>query len=116
MKCFRADFISLPTLFINNYIYKLQQVSVEFSYVGRCRSPKIKAKNLIRKNFPGGSDSKESACNAGDLGLISGLAKSPGEGNSNPLQESCLRNPIDRGALWAEHGVAIVRHDLESPT
>ena len=87
MKCFRADFISLPKLFINNYTYKLQQVSVEFSYVGgRCRSPKIKAKNLVRKNFPGGSDSKEFACNAGDIGLISGLGKSPGEGNSNPLQ------------------------------
>ena len=65
--------------------------------------------------FPGGSVGEESACNAGDLGLISGLGKSPGEGNSNPLQESCLRNPIDRGALWAEHGVAIVRYDLESP-
>ena len=40
--------------------------------------------------FPGGSDSKESACNAGDLGLIPGLGRSPGEGNGNPLQYSCL--------------------------
>ena len=47
---------------------------------------------------PGGSDSKESACNAGDQGLIPGLGGSPGNGNSNPLQYSCLENPVDRGA------------------
>ena len=49
----------------------------------------------------GGSDGKESACNAGDPGLISGLGRTPGEGNSNPLQYSCLENPMDRGAWWA---------------
>ena len=49
----------------------------------------------------GGSDGKESACNAGDLGSISGLGRSPGEGNSSPLQYSCLENPTDRGAWWA---------------
>ena len=43
---------------------------------------------------------KESACNAGDLGLIPGLGKSPGEGNGNPLQCSCLGNPMSRGAYW----------------
>ena len=48
--------------------------------------------------FPDGSDSKESACNAGDPGLIPGLGRSPGEGNGNPLQYSCLENPMDRGA------------------
>ena len=51
--------------------------------------------------FPGGSDSKESTCNAGasgDVGLIPGSGKSPGEGNSNLLQYSCLENPMDRGA------------------
>ena len=42
----------------------------------------------------------ESACNTGDLGLIPGLRRSPGEGNGNPLQYSCLENPMDRGALW----------------
>ena len=52
-------------------------------------------------NFPGGSDSKESACNAGDPGLISGLGRSIGEGNENPLQHSCLENPMDRGAWQA---------------
>ena len=48
-----------------------------------------------------------SACNAGDLGLIPGSGRSPGEGNGNPLQNSCLENPMDRGAWWATvHGVA----------
>ena len=48
--------------------------------------------------FPGGTDSKESACNVGDLGWIPGLGRSPGEGNGNPLQYSCLGNPINRRA------------------
>ena len=48
-----------------------------------------------------------SACNAGDLGSIPELGRSPGEGNGNPLQYSCLENPIDGGAWWATvHGVA----------
>ena len=49
------------------------------------------------RGFPGGSDGKASACNAGDLGSIPGLGRSPGEGNGNPLQYSCLENPMDRG-------------------
>ena len=48
-------------------------------------------------DFPGGSDGKASACNAGDPGSIPGLGKSSGEGNGNPLQYSCLENPMDRG-------------------
>ena len=52
-------------------------------------------------DFPGGSDSKESACNAGDQGSIPGLVRSPGEGNGNPLQDPCLDNPMDRGAWQA---------------
>ena len=48
--------------------------------------------------FPGGSDSKESDCNVGNLGSVPGLGRSPGEGNGNPLQNSCLENPMDRGA------------------
>ena len=48
-----------------------------------------------------------SACNVGDLGSIPGSGRSPGEGNGNPLQYSCLENPMDRGAWWATvHGVA----------
>ena len=51
-------------------------------------------------------DSKESACNAGYLGLIPGLGRSPGEGHGNPLQYSCLENPMDRKSWWATvHGV-----------
>ena len=56
--------------------------------------------------FPGGSAGKEYVCNAGDLGLIPGLRRSPGEGNGNPLQYSCLENPMDRGTWRATvHGV-----------
>ena len=50
------------------------------------------------KGFLSDSDGKESACNAGDLGSTPGLARSPGEGNGNPLQYSCLEKPMDRGA------------------
>ena len=53
------------------------------------------------KGFPGGSAGIESAHNVGDLGLIPGLGRSPGEGNSNPLQNSCLENSMNRGALRA---------------
>ena len=60
--------------------------------------------------FPGGTGGKESTCNAEDLrdlGSIPGLKRSPGGGHGNPLQYSCLENPIDRGAWWATaHGVA----------
>ena len=51
--------------------------------------------------FPGGSDGKESAHNVGNTGLIPGLGNSPGEGNGNPLQYSCLENSMDRGAWQA---------------
>ena len=61
----------------------------------------------MRIGFLGGSDSKESACNAGDLGLIPGSGRSPGEGNGNALQCSCLENSMDRGTWWATvYGVA----------
>ena len=56
---------------------------------------------MVDKGFPGGLDGKESACNAGDLGYIPGLGRSPGGGHGNPFQYSCLENPMDRGALWA---------------
>ena len=49
--------------------------------------------------FPGSSNHKESACNAGDLGLIPGSGRSPGEGNGYPLQYACLENPMDRGSV-----------------
>ena len=51
--------------------------------------------------FPGGSVVKNMPANAGDMGSISGWGRSPGEGNGNQLQYSCLGNPMDRGAWWA---------------
>ena len=54
-----------------------------------------------RIGFPGGSDGKESACKAGDPGLIPGSGRSPGERNGHPVQYVCLGNPMDRRAWWA---------------
>ena len=68
-------------------------------------------------DFPGGSDSKASAYNAGDPGLIPGSGRSPGEGNGNPLQYSCLENLMDTGAWWAAvHGVTKNRTRLSDFT
>ena len=53
------------------------------------------------EGFPGGSDGKEAACDVGDVGLIPGLGRSPGEGSVYPLQYSCLEDPMNRGAWWA---------------
>ena len=62
---------------------------------------------IIYQGFLGGSDDKESACKAEDLGSIPGSGRSPGEGNGNPLQYSCLENSMDRGAWPATvHGVS----------
>ena len=59
------------------------------------------------RGLPGSSDGKESACNVGDPGSIPELGRSPGEGNGNPLQYSCLENTMDGGARQATvHGVA----------
>ena len=75
--------------------------------VRRCFRPLIVQ---LVKNPPA---MQESACNAGDPGLIPDFRRFPGEGNGNPLQYSCLENPIDRGAWQAAvHGVARVGHDL----
>ena len=68
-------------------------------------------------DFPGGSDGKVSADNAGDLGSIPGSGRSPGEGNGNPRQYSCLENPMD-GEAWQAtgHGVAKNRTRLSDFT
>ena len=67
--------------------------------------------------FPGGSEVKASACNAGDLGSIPGSGRFPAEGNDNPLQYSCLENPMDGGAWWATvHVVAKSRTRLSDFT
>ena len=71
----------------------------------------------INTGFPGASEVKASACNAGDLGSIPGSGISPGEGNGNPLQCSCLENPMEGGAWWATvHGVAQSRTRLSDFT
>ena len=63
--------------------------------------------NFLGFSCSGSSDSKASACSAGDLGSIPVSGRSPGEGNGNPRQYSCLENPMDRGAWWAAvYGVA----------
>ena len=65
--------------------------------------------------FPGGSVSQESSCNAGDMSLISSSGRAPGEGKGNPLQYSCLENPINRGVCQVTfHGVARVKLNLET--
>ena len=67
--------------------------------------------------FPGGLDSKESTCNAGDLGSVPGSERTPREGNGNPLQYSCLGNYMDRGEWWATaHEVAKSRTQLSDCT
>ena len=64
------------------------------------------AKHLVQ-GFPGGLAVKNPPANAGDVASISGQGRSPGEGNGNPLQYSCLGNPMDRGAWWVTvQGVA----------
>ena len=71
----------------------------------------------VYAKFPGGSEDKASAHNAGDLDLIPGSRRSPGEGNGNPLQYSCLEDPMDGGAWWAAvHGVAKSRTRLSDFT
>ena len=86
-------------------------ISYMILYMFQCHSPKSS------HPLPGGSEDKASACNAGDLGSIPGLGRSPGEGIGNPLQYSCLENPMDRGAWWATvHGVAKSRTWLSNFT
>ena len=69
--------------------------------VSRVLFPKQLCSTTESLGFPDGSDGKEPACSAGDPGSIPGSGRSPGEGNGNPLQYSCLENSIDRGGWWA---------------
>ena len=86
-------------------IFHVRLLSLKLTQEMRClqrfRGKVVIFSCLDGSNIPGGSDSKESAHNAGDLGSIPGLGRSLGEGNGNPLQYPCLENPVDRGAWQA---------------
>ena len=95
-------------IYIKSYVYIC--ILYWFCFLGkhwlRCKSFLVINKSSVTC-FPGGSEVKASAYYAGDLGSIPGSGRSPGEGNDNPLQYSCLENPTDGGAWWATvHGVA----------
>ena len=102
----------LPKPISNQHLLCLLHWQVDFlplchpgSKKGKGRKRQIRSLGLTY-GFPAGSDSKEFACNAADLGLISGSRRSPGEGNGYLLQYSCLENSMDRGAWLATvHGV-----------
>ena len=108
----------IEDIFSNHVIYSLRWVlQNERATINHCRIGHPKGSPchgawthwvlLKNRGFPSSSDGKPSACNMGDHGSIPRLGRSPGEGNSNPLQYSCLENSMDRGAWWATvHGVA----------
>ena len=103
-----------------NHFQRTSTVKGHLSHPCRCYPDLIRAphswrkiESYTKKGFPGGSDGKESACNAGDPGLMHGSGRSPGEGNGNPLQNSCLENSMDRGAWLATvHGFSKSRTRL----
>ena len=84
------EYVQVTT--IQNKIKNTSRLQTGFFVLHRSTSPMM--------GFPGGSEVKAYARNAGDLGSIPGLGRAPGEGNSNPLQYSCLENPEDGGAWW----------------
>ena len=96
-----------PKAFKIELLYWQYNISSQLPYLGGSeKTEKRKDNESYFKRFyifPGGSDGKEYACNVGDLGLISGLGRSPGEGDSNPLQYSFLENSVYRGA-WDSRG------------
>ena len=99
-KIFTRLIIPLPCFFLRQKKKKKCSSSVE-------RSLLLSTSSRYVWGFPGGSDAKASACNAGDLDSIPRLGRSPGERNGNPFQYSCLENPMDGGAWQATvHGVA----------
>ena len=84
------------------WLKKLEKLEEKLSQ-GKQKEAKHKNKSVIYliEGFPGGSDGKESVCNAVDPGLVPGWGRSPGEGNGYSLQYSCLKISMDRGAWWA---------------
>ena len=97
-----SDFISNTQYVPNMWLY----LSIHSLTWYLLRAVHNNLETYIQPYFPGGSDGKESACRTGNLGLIAELGRSPGQGNGNPLQYSCLENSMDREAWWATfHGV-----------
>ena len=79
-------------------VFILQYIHTSNVYVAYLKLAHVISQLYFNKGFPGGSEVKASAWNAGDLGSIPGLGRCPGEGNGNPLQYSCLENPMEGGA------------------
>ena len=95
----------------------LNKSLIQFSFDGWSCVPSLLFTLGQTMGFLGGSDVKASAPNTGDLGSNPGLGRSPGKGNGNPLQYSCLENPMGGGAWWATvHGVAKSRTRLSDFT
>ena len=94
--------VSVVTLWVTLSLLSFSYVQISVFHhiwmVSAITSSDIYSAPFSILGFRGGSDGKESACNAGDLGLIPGEGRSPGEGHGNLLQCSCLENPMDRGA------------------
>ena len=92
------------------YLKILARIIGDFFLTYMCQIFFLENTKYVLLLFPGSSDGKESVCNAGDPSSIPGSGRSPREGNGNPLQYSCLRNPMNRRAWWATiHKVTRVR-------
>ena len=102
-----AVLLSFLTSPFTSWILYLLVVSFSLGDCSSIRKANLKELLIDFFLFPGSSDGKESACSAGDLSSISGWGRTPGEGNGDLLQCSCLGNPMDRGVWWATvYGVA----------
>ena len=97
----------LPRILVSTCYFRFPDRSLgKESWVSKIRCRRDRLTIPVFLGFPCGSAGKESACNSGDLGSISGLGRSLGEGNDNPVQYSCLKNSVGRRASWATvHGV-----------
>ena len=113
--------LPLEGAYVGEFVFPFSFVSwsLDMSLVSPLKPTSLLIKTDIVKihGFPDVSIGKESTCNAGDtgdVGSVPGLGRSPGGGNGNPLQYSCLENPMDRGAWWATvHESQSVRHNWE---
>ena len=108
----------LPTSCVVMCMFQCYSLNLStFSFPTVPTSVYTSASLVLGRGFPGGSDDKESACNAGETGLIPGSGRSPGEGNGNLFQYSCLENPMDRGDYGVESmNWQRIRHDWATNT